>query len=97
MVRDVRESPLYMQHCATLGLDIERVDEALFNLKTALHIRAEVFPVVPRTTWRCALVRAGLPVNADQLRVYFEIIDDRIVELVYLERVLEDPDEPVKW
>lgn len=97
MVRNVRESPRYAQQRAQLGFDIKRLDEALFDFVTAVSGAAEEFAEVPGTPWRCVPLRMlGDPPGSEPLRIYLEIVSSTQVELIQIERINEDPDDPLK-
>lgn len=97
MRRGVRESPEFEQQRAVLGYSVRQLDDAMLSLVTALHLNAELFHHVPGTPWRAHRLRTGFPMRSDTVRVFFEILDEEMVELTAIERVNEDPDDPIKW
>lgn len=97
MARGVLESLSYAHQRDQLGLDIRRLDEALEGFMPAVAAAPEQFPAVPGTPYRCALIRKlGDPPGAEPLRIYFETVSTTHVELLSIERINEDPDDPLK-
>ncbi len=66
----------------------QRIDQALYAVKWVLSVNAEVYPVLPGrrslrlvTTDPFTTPEGRVP----RLRMYFKIIDDDLVELVWIE------------
>lgn len=94
-MRTIRESLRYTEQCTKLGVTVRRLDEATASICWAASIDPTVFPVVPGTDMRQAVVRAFPEVP--RLRILLRTLTEssEYVELEWIEMVSEDPEEPV--
>jgi hypothetical protein len=91
-MRTIRESQRYTEQCQELG-DIKRLDEVLVGVCWAVVSDPEHFDLVPQTDIRWFPVDeiSGIPA----LRIYFRVADDEYIDFLRIERIEDDPDEPV--
>lgn len=85
-MRQVREEDSYARSVDALG-GAKRIDAALTAVMTGISYRPEGFPLVGDTGLRIAKT---VPIQFEQgtipaLRVYFEVIDENIVVLWWIE------------
>ncbi|WP_143448750.1 hypothetical protein [Kineosporia sp. A_224] len=74
-------------------MSVKRLDEVTSGVVWAAGINAELLPAVPGTALRCVITDA-FP-DAPSLRIFLKIEDSDYVELVWIEPVTEDFDEPI--
>jgi hypothetical protein len=87
-LREIVENHLYADQLGRLG-DIERLDDALSGSVWAISNLAEEFPIVPGTTALRVVKTEKLKVRGGmvQLRIWFTILNENQVELLFVEVV----------
>lgn len=93
-MRDVRESTSFTARCRGLGLHPWLLDRMLYGILWALHTDANYYPAVPGTPYRVVHTTAypGKP----ELVVFYQVVNDDLVQLEWVEFMTEDPAEPLK-
>lgn len=90
LIREIRESPKFSVQCEDLG-GAYKIDRALDAIKWILSANAEVYPVLPGLkSTRLVVTNAVMTPEGriPKLRVYFKIVSETLVELVWIEEVL---------
>jgi hypothetical protein len=84
-LREVRCEPLFLEQIDALGIDPEKLDEALSALDYVLSKRPEVFPSIPFTPFSRALVY--IYQDAPPLRVFFtyDAVQVKLVSVEFAE------------
>ena len=92
-MRGILESDDYSEQCKTFGVTIKRLDEVLQIATWAISRDAEAHELVEGTPLRVRFIEPypGVP----RLRIFFRIVDDNNVEMMGIERIEEDPSDPV--
>jgi len=92
-LRTIRECREYVEQYEKLGLEIRRLDEVRESVDWALARHPETFTEVPATDLR-VLPTAEFP-EVPELVLYFRVVGTDYIDLVWVELVDEDPDDPL--
>jgi hypothetical protein len=88
--RTIAYGPAFEQEIERLGINYQRLDEALTGIEWAMSNKPDAFPQVYGSKLRMAKTRRVPHVPA--LRVWFTLFDDNTVTIVFAEPSQDDED-----